>query len=72
MRVAASARAARSAVVQVGANLALFVPLGFLLPLRAERFAGVARMTAVGAVLSGSLETAQYAFGLGRVASTTC
>lgn len=56
-------------VVQVGANLVLFVPLGFLLPLRFPRLSGVIRMTGVGALLSTTLEVAQYALDLGRVSS---
>ncbi|MEV0341655.1 VanZ family protein [Nocardia sp. NPDC050713] len=58
-----------SAVVQVGANTLLFVPLGFFLPLRLPRFAGVARMVLVGAAVSATLEIAQYVFDLGRVSS---
>lgn len=58
-----------SAVVQVGANTLLFVPLGFFLPLRLPRFAGVARMVLVGATVSATLEIAQYVFDLGRVSS---
>ncbi|MFB8006831.1 VanZ family protein [Nocardia sp. NPDC056000] len=57
------------AVVQVGANLIVFLPLGLLLPLRLPRFAGVLRMFLVGAALSALLEIAQYAFDLGRVSS---
>lgn len=60
---------ATAAVVQVGANLVLFLPLGFLLPLRLPALAGAARLFAVGAVISGSLEIAQYALDLGRVSS---
>jgi len=58
-----------AAIVQVGANLVLFVPLGFFLPLRGAAFAGVVRMTLLGAVLSASLEAVQYVCALGRVAS---
>ncbi|MEV0062270.1 VanZ family protein [Nocardia sp. NPDC050718] len=58
-----------TAVVQVGANLILFVPLGFLLPLRFPRLAGVLRMTAVGALVSTTLELLQYVLELGRVSS---
>jgi glycopeptide antibiotics resistance protein len=58
-----------AAVVQFGANLALFVPLGFFLPLRVPRLGGVRRMLFLGAAVSAVLEAAQYAFGLGRVAS---
>lgn len=57
------------AFVQVGANLVVFVPLGFFLPLRWLAFSGVARMGFVGAALSASLEATQYAFDLGRVSS---
>lgn len=57
------------ALVQVGANLVVFVPLGFLLPLRWPGFAGVPRMALVGAMVSGLLETAQYALDMGRVSS---
>lgn len=55
--------------VQVGANSLLFLPLGFLLPVRFPRLAGVARMTLVGAGLSAALEVSQYVFDLGRVSS---
>ncbi|MEU2252048.1 VanZ family protein [Nocardia xishanensis] len=58
-----------SAVIQVGANTLLFVPLGFFLPLRLARFAGVARMTLLGAAVSATLEIAQYVFDLGRISS---
>lgn len=58
-----------TALVQVGANSLLFLPLGFLLPLRFPRLAGVARMTAVGAAASAVLELCQYVFDLGRVSS---
>ncbi|WP_436775732.1 VanZ family protein [Yinghuangia sp. YIM S09857] len=56
-------------LVQVGANLAVFVPLGFLLPLRCPAFAGAARMALVGAAASLALETAQYVLDMGRVSS---
>ncbi|MGW6728536.1 VanZ family protein [Nocardia sp. NPDC055029] len=58
-----------TALVQVGANLVLFVPLGFLLPLRFPRLSGALRMTGVGALLSATLEVAQYVLDLGRVSS---
>ncbi|WP_157554959.1 VanZ family protein [Nocardia crassostreae] len=61
--------ASTNTVVQIGANLILFVPLGFFLPLRFPRFAGVARMFAVGFALSAALEIAQYALDLGRYSS---
>ncbi|MFB7874391.1 VanZ family protein [Nocardia sp. NPDC056064] len=56
-------------LVQVGANVAVFVPLGFLLPLRFPRWSSVARMTLVGAAASSVLEIAQYVLDLGRVSS---
>ncbi|WP_336082631.1 VanZ family protein [Nocardia sp. SSK8] len=56
-------------LVQVGANVAVFVPLGFLLPLRFPRWSSVARMTLVGAGTSATLELAQYVLDLGRVSS---
>lgn len=58
-----------TAFVQVGANLVLFVPLGFLLPLRFPRVSGVGRMAAVGALVSATLEVLQYVLELGRVSS---
>ncbi|MCF2532607.1 VanZ family protein [Yinghuangia soli] len=67
--VATLGSAPSTVVVQVGANLVLFVPLGFCLPLRLPRWAGVARMTLLGAAVSASLESAQYVLGLGRVSS---
>ncbi|MEV0292759.1 VanZ family protein [Nocardia sp. NPDC050710] len=63
------ADASTNTVVQVGANLVLFVPLGFFLPLRFPRFAGVLRMMSVGAALSAALEIAQYVLDLGRYSS---
>lgn len=57
------------AVVQVGANLIVFLPLGFLVPLRFPRLAGVLPMLALGAALSATLETAQYVLELGRISS---
>ncbi|MFD3507718.1 VanZ family protein [Nocardia sp. NPDC058666] len=56
-------------VVQIGANLAIFFPLGFLLPLRCPRFTGVWRMFALGAALSATLEIAQFVLDIGRVSS---
>ncbi|MDI2132583.1 VanZ family protein [Yinghuangia seranimata] len=57
-------------VTQIGANVVLFVPLGFFLPMRAPRLAGgVIRMTLVGAAASTLLETAQYVLDIGRVSS---
>ncbi|MEV6276072.1 VanZ family protein [Nocardia sp. NPDC051832] len=61
--------ASSNTVVQVTANMVLFLPLGFLLPLRFPRCAGVLRMTLVGAGLSASLEIAQYVLDLGRYTS---
>lgn len=61
--------ASANTVVQVTANLVLFVPLGFLLPLRFPRLTGVLRMTLIGAVLSAALEIAQYVLDLGRYTS---
>ncbi|MCP9622635.1 VanZ family protein [Nocardia otitidiscaviarum] len=57
------------AVVQIVPNLIVFLPLGFFLPLRVPRLANVWTMVALGAVLSASLEFAQYAFRLGRFSS---
>ncbi|MEU8132814.1 VanZ family protein [Streptodolium elevatio] len=57
------------AFVQVGANLVVFVPLGFFLPMRWPGFAGVPRMALLGAVVSGLLETGQYVLDMGRVSS---
>ncbi len=56
-------------LVQVGANVAVFVPLGFLLPLRFPRWSSVVRMTLIGAGASAALEVAQYVLDLGRVSS---
>ncbi|MFE1593029.1 VanZ family protein [Nocardia sp. NPDC058705] len=56
-------------IVQIGANTAMFVPLGFLLPLRFPRFTGVWRMLILGAALSATLEIAQYVLDIGRVSS---
>ncbi|MFD3701916.1 VanZ family protein [Nocardia sp. NPDC058658] len=56
-------------IVQIGANTAMFVPLGFLLPLRFPRCTGVGRMLVLGAALSATLEIAQYVLNIGRVSS---
>ncbi len=61
--------ASTNTVVQVVANTILFIPLGFLLPLRFPWFGTVPRMLAVGALLSAGLETAQYVLDLGRWSS---
>ncbi|MFC9896281.1 VanZ family protein [Nocardia sp. NPDC127579] len=63
------AEASANTVIQVAANLILFLPLGFLLPLRFPRCASVLGITLLGAVLSASLEIAQYALDLGRYTS---
>ncbi len=56
-------------IVQIGANTAIFIPLGFLLPLRFPRFTGIGRMLVLGAALSATLELAQYVLNIGRVSS---
>ncbi|WP_228538217.1 VanZ family protein [Nocardia sp. XZ_19_385] len=61
--------ASSNTVIQVTANTVLFLPLGFLLPLRFPRLAGVVRVTLIGAALSASLEIAQYVLDLGRYTS---
>ncbi|MEV0246165.1 VanZ family protein [Nocardia sp. NPDC050712] len=61
--------ASANTVVQVTANTVLFLPLGFLLPLRFPRWSGVLRMTLLGAALSATLEIAQYVLDLGRYSS---
>ncbi|MEU8898026.1 VanZ family protein [Nocardia sp. NPDC048505] len=61
--------ASSNTVIQVTANTVLFLPLGFLLPLRFPRFAGVLGPTLLGAALSASLEIAQYVLDLGRYSS---
>ncbi|WP_067691523.1 VanZ family protein [Nocardia jejuensis] len=55
--------------VQIFANVIVFVPLGFLLPLRFPRCANTLRMALLGAAISATLEAAQYLFDLGRFSS---
>ncbi|WP_190394242.1 VanZ family protein [Nocardiopsis quinghaiensis] len=55
---------------QNGGNIALFMPLGALLPLAwGHRLAGFARVTAVAATVSVGVEVLQYVLGTGHVTS---
>ncbi|WP_318782157.1 VanZ family protein [Nonomuraea africana] len=55
--------------VQVGGNLLVFACLGALLPVRSARFAGLARVAAVAACASLTVELLQYGLRLGRFSS---
>ncbi|MFE3452679.1 VanZ family protein [Nonomuraea sp. NPDC059194] len=55
--------------VQVGGNLLVFASLGALLPVRSARFAGLARVAAVAAGASVTVELLQYGLRLGRFSS---
>ncbi|MFF5208394.1 VanZ family protein [Streptosporangium sp. NPDC000396] len=55
--------------VQVGGNLLVFAALGAMLPVRSARFASLARVAAVAATASLSVELLQYGLRLGRVSS---
>ncbi|MFI6868062.1 VanZ family protein [Nocardia sp. NPDC050406] len=57
------------ALVQILPNMIVFLPLGFFLPMRFPRCAGVWRMTLIGALCSTALESAQYVLDLGRFSS---
>ncbi|MGC5014875.1 VanZ family protein [Streptosporangium sp. DT93] len=62
----------QTAFVQVGGNLLVFAALGAMLPVRSARFAspaGIGAVAAVAAAASITVETLQYALGLGRVSS---
>lgn len=49
-------------------NIGLFVPLGFLLPLRFNRMAPIGRVILVAAAASVAIELLQYSLNLGRAA----
>ncbi|MET9339463.1 VanZ family protein [Nonomuraea sp. NPDC003804] len=55
--------------VQVGGNLLVFACLGALLPVRSARFASLARVAAVAAGASTTVELLQYGLRLGRYSS---
>ena len=55
-------------VATFGANIVLFVPLGFLLPLRWPRLDGWPSIVFATAFISALIETAQYLMNIGRVA----
>jgi len=59
----------QAAFVQVGGNLLVFAALGAALPVRSARFASLARIAAVAAGASLTVEVLQYALRLGRVSS---
>lgn len=59
----------QAAFVQVGGNLLVFAALGAMLPVRSARFASLARIAAVAAGASLTVEVLQYALRLGRVSS---
>lgn len=55
--------------VQVGGNLLVFAALGALLPVRSRAMSSTARVAAVAAACSTTVEALQYALDLGRVSS---
>ncbi|PZG21357.1 VanZ family protein [Nonomuraea aridisoli] len=55
--------------VQVGGNLLVFAALGALLPVRSPALASPARVAAVAAAFSATVEALQYALRLGRFSS---
>ncbi|WP_165498465.1 VanZ family protein [Streptomonospora litoralis] len=62
--------ASLTTMYQSGGNIALFVPLGALLPLAfGRRAAAFGRVAVVAAVLSGCVEVVQYALSIGHIAS---
>ncbi|MEU6711124.1 VanZ family protein [Nonomuraea sp. NPDC046802] len=56
-------------LVQVGGNLLVFAALGALLPVRSERMSSTARVAAIAAAFSVTVEVLQYALRLGRFSS---
>ncbi|MBN6050891.1 VanZ family protein, partial [Nonomuraea sp. RK-328] len=56
-------------LTQVGGNLLVFAALGALLPVRGPRFASPARVAAVAAAASVTVEVLQYVLRLGRYSS---
>ncbi|MEV0195546.1 VanZ family protein [Nonomuraea sp. NPDC050691] len=56
-------------LTQVGGNLLVFAALGALLPVRSSRFASAARVAAVAAAASLTVEVFQYLLRLGRYSS---
>lgn len=58
-----------SAAFQIGANLAVFAVAGFLGPIRWPVLRSPLLVAALGFGCSALMETAQYALGLGRIAS---
>jgi glycopeptide antibiotics resistance protein len=54
---------------QVAGNLLLLAPLGFLAPVRFQALRSVPRVTALAAMCSVLIETAQYVLPLDRVSS---
>ncbi len=62
---------ARWFMIQLGGNVALYVPFGFFVPLAVPALDDPRRMIPAGTALSSAIETAQYVFPLGRTASTT-
>lgn len=61
--------AAQAAFVQVGGNLLVFASLGAMLPVRSAHLTSLARIAAVAAGASLTVEVLQYALRLGRVSS---
>lgn len=56
----------KAALVQVGGNLALMMPLGVILPVLSRRLRGPIRLALVVGLFSLSIEVAQGAFVVGR------
>jgi VanZ family protein len=60
----------RAAVLEIGGNLALLMPLGVLLPVVSERFRGPVRILIVAGLVSLCIETVQGTMIAGRAFDT--
>jgi glycopeptide antibiotics resistance protein len=65
-RIVTNANGAYADVGQVAGNIALFVPLGWLLPMVSRRLRRPLRAVAVGAACSALIELSQLLFVAGR------
>ncbi len=65
----ASSQGVLDAASQAIANVALFVPLGFLVPARWRRLDGWARVLGATACFSAAIEVLQFALGSGHTSS---
>jgi len=69
-RSTVSTRGVLNALAQATGNMALFVPLGLVIPLRWTRLDGWVSVAAAAAAFSASIETVQFVLGSGHTAST--